>query len=128
VNDLTSQTTGMPNQRATSTSYKKGVSGNPKGAPAKELRLSHVIEKKMREIRNYEGYDEAVERVNFLAEKMITIAENTNDPAVLLSYIKEIADRTEGKPKQTSDVTSNGESITGIAVTFMGESDNGTEL
>lgn len=53
-----------------------------------------------------------------------TIAQELAYQAVInarkdLAYLKEVTDRTEGKSKQLTDITSNGESIAPILVKFV---------
>ena len=94
--------------------WQKGKpSPNPKGAPIKEMRLSTLIDKALNEMASVdvstrEGYEQIVSFRQVLAKKLVRQAvENKDD----LPYIKEILDRTEGKAPQTTDITSNGETL-----------------
>lgn len=104
--------------------FEKGHSVKSPGAPVKEMRLSTWIEK---ELDNQLGrlhsaeldlgmqeYTEEVSRRQAIAKRLVNMALHKSDHQLALQAIKEIADRTEGKPQQKVDHTTRGESITPI--------------
>jgi hypothetical protein len=102
----------MP-KRATSTSFKKGNTaalGNDK-----TLRLSTWIEKALDKPvpSTLKGYEEGMTYREYLANEILNGAVVAPDPKTKLDYLKEIMDRTEGKPSQNinQDITSGGEKI-----------------
>lgn len=98
------------------TSFKPGVSGNPKGRPVAELTFGHVLRTKLVSEYTSEEYAEAVAYIDAITDHMAKIAsDKSTDPQVRLAYIKEIADRTEGKARQAVDVTSGGDKIGGLS-------------
>lgn len=95
----------MPRTKPTPASYKKGVSGNPKGAPLKEETLSFWIRKALNEARTVEEYDEARTNAQAMAQDYVdqywkaqTIQEKT-------MVLDRVADRTEGKAKQSTELS-----------------------
>lgn len=84
----------------------------------KTLSLTALIEKALGRVipQSVEEYDEIRTYRMGIAEKLVDTAYHSKDDSVVLAYIKEIADRTEGKPKQYSDITSGGEPIRKIEV------------
>lgn len=50
-------------------------------------------------------YGKAVDKVQKLAKFMVKNALSTSDKKLALEYIKEILDRVEGKPKQSTEIT-----------------------
>src|SRR5262245_50295357 len=77
------------------TPWKRGQSGNPAGRPKKRT-VSEELRARLEE--QYPGRSDATYG-RMVAEALVTEAITGNVPA-----IKEIFDRTEGKPKQTVDV------------------------
>lgn len=90
--------------------FKKGQSGNPNGAPVKEMRISTWLEKELGEIvpetLSLEAYEAEVSIRQHLAKLMVLRAISPGDKA--LEYIREILDRTEGKSTQKAEVTGDG--------------------
>lgn len=101
------------------TSYKPGQSGN--AGNIKEHRLSTQLEILLKKANEGAGYEEKLNNAQALAEKVFAVAMSTEDPKTMLEYFKEIADRTEGKPKQSTDVTSSDGSLAPVLVKFVGE-------
>lgn len=108
----------MP-RRASSTSFKKGVSGNPKGRPPKKRALTNLLErggnvkiqteqgeisaKKVMVARIWEGL--ATGKMTF---GNISIALENDE---YISLIKLVLSQVDGPPKGEVDVTSAGEPI-----------------
>lgn len=80
----------------------------------KELKLSTQLDILLKKVNKDAGYEAQFSNAQALAEKIFNVAMSTEDPRTMLDYFKEIADRTEGKPKQSTDITSNGETIVPI--------------
>lgn len=105
-----------PGRPPVSTSFKKGNTaalGNDK-----TLRISTWIEKALnKQIQeldpsaNVEEYDRLLQAREFLANKLVKKAIKTKDDGMFNSLLREIMDRTEGKPTQPIDHTSKGERI-----------------
>ena len=62
-------------------------------------------------------------------KKVRTMAQDIAYKAVMnarddLNYLKEVTDRTEGKPRQQTDLTSGGNTINPLLVKFIGEEDD----
>ncbi len=96
--------------------FKEGKSGNPEGTKTKpkEGRVSTWLLKELDkqaklDENTKEGYESMVTNAQLLAEKIVKRALSDDDQS--LAYIKEVLDRTEGKPKQSTDITSKGEKI-----------------
>jgi hypothetical protein len=92
-----------------SKSFKKGnvaALGN-----TKELRLSTQLDLLLKKANKRAGYEEQFSNAQALAEKVFNVAMNTEDPKTMLDYFKEIADRTEGRPKTSVDHTTLGEKM-----------------
>lgn len=110
------QITSMPSKPgrpATKGSFKKGnqaALGNDK-----TLRLStwldKVLDQPVGDISTLSGYEAAMQAREVLVRKFVKTAVETEDPATFKAYFDTAADRTEGKPKQQTDVTSNGETV-----------------
>lgn len=109
-----------------STSFPKGTSGNPKGAPFKEDRISTLINKELDKIieerksrgegETYEEYVIKMTKRQKIAQSIVDNAISNEDPELKYKYENMVVDRTEGKPQQSTDVTSKGESIQGLTV------------
>lgn len=81
----------------TQTSWKKGQSGNAKGAPKKELSLTSILKDKMSQIPD----GETRTHNEIIADSLIHMSEdNKLSPKDRLYAIKEISNRTEGMPTQ----------------------------
>ena len=96
----------MP-KRATSTSIKPGE----KKALGNDKTLNVTTWLKV-ELENVEDYGEKMKVAKRIAHDFVQTLMTTPDPALKLQYFKELMDRTEGKPKQSTDVTSGGNPIT----------------
>jgi hypothetical protein len=79
------------------TQWKPGQSGNPAGRP-KSLTLSEAYRRELAKVDPHDALKRTFAEV--LAEKMIKRAKTGDVPA-----LKEIADRVEGKAKQTITLT-----------------------
>lgn len=84
----------------------------PKGAQIakgndKTLRFTTFIEKALERVipNSLEEYNEIRTYRQQLAEKLVDTAITSDEPGMALAYIKEIADRTEGKPKQSTELS-----------------------
>jgi len=93
----------------------------PKGARIakandKTLRFTTFIEKALERVipNSLEEYNEIRTYRQQLAEKLVDTAITSDEPGMALAYIKEIADRTEGKPKQSTELTGEIKVITPI--------------
>lgn len=94
---------------ASSTSFKKGQRANPLGRPLNELSFSLNLKRKLASEYTSEEYEEAVAYVDAITDQVMRIASDpTTEPALKLAYIKEIADRTEGRPTQRQELTGAG--------------------
>jgi hypothetical protein len=73
----------------------------------KTTKLSTFIEKALERVipNSLEEYNEIRTYRQQLAEKLVDTAILSDKPDVALAYIKEIADRTEGKPKQSTELS-----------------------
>lgn len=78
--------------------YHKGQSGNPNGRPKVEHSLTDLIRKKLKD-----QHPSGVTREQFIAERLLEMAESLKDPVALMA-IDKILDRLEGKPKQVSEI------------------------
>lgn len=104
---------------AVSTSIKKGQKlalGNDK-----TQRLSTWIDRELSRSMpapddTVQSYEDIVSKRQALAEKLVDTALKTRDDSIRLAYIKEIADRTEGRPQQSVDVTSLGKAVGSMSV------------
>lgn len=94
--------------------FKPGQSGNPKGAPVKEMRfherLKSVLSEKIK-TDTREGYEAELDRLDTIARNLVTLAEQSALPAII-----EIADRLDGKSHQSTDITSGGEKLQVIPI------------
>lgn len=68
----------------------------------KTQRLSTWIDKQLDKPAptDLKGYEEGMTLRQLLAAQVVDTAVTTKDPNMKLAYVKEIADRTEGKPVQ----------------------------
>lgn len=85
--------------------FVKGHDVKSPGAPVKEWRVSTWIEKEL----SVEDYNAKVTNAQLIAKNLVAKAK-ANDPDAL-AHMKEVMDRTEGKPQQNTDITSKGERI-----------------
>ena len=100
--------------------FKKGNSvakGNDKS-----LRLStwvnRVLDKQIKDLdsSNLDEYEQLMQARELLATKLVKKALKTKDDATFKAYFQEIADRTEGRPQQSVDVTSLGKAVGSMSV------------
>lgn len=91
--------------------FKKGDHANPHGRPPTELTLKFQIQRKLKELRDHAGYQEQVETVVAIADDIVETYFTTTDAKDKKAVLEFIADRTEGKPHQTTDITTDGESL-----------------
>lgn len=100
------------------TPWKPGQSGNPNGRPVNENSITYWLKQELARA-NGGGRTNAQN----IAKKMIVKAKSGE-----LDAMKEIADRTEGKPKQRTEVTGeNGGPVNqhfDISISFGGDDDN----
>lgn len=87
---------------------------NKDGAPVMEHRLSTWIEKALLELQEEKGYENKVTKAQILGSKIVARAMKEGDD--FMTVVKEIADRTEGKPQQKVDHTSGGEKLQVIPI------------
>lgn len=88
----------------TATKWRPGESGNPGGNYNHSPKLSNAYAKLMRmDDATYAAYvpQNKAEKV---AKKVLDLAEQSEELTELINALKEIADRTEGKPLQTKVV------------------------
>lgn len=101
-----------PGRPPVKTSFKKGNTaslGNDK-----TLRISTWIDKALDKPVDLEGYDQAMTARQAMAEdfvKQYFLATTIGDKSQVLDRL---ANRTEGMPKQSTDITSGGEKIVPI--------------
>ena len=105
--------------------FKKGQSGNPKGSKKgsyiKELSMSAVVRRKLSDIHTIDEYEEAVARVENIAEKIIHIAESTDDPKILHDFAVFLRDTTEGKPSQRVELAGDKENPIALVISKANE-------
>jgi hypothetical protein len=114
-----------PGRPPVSTSFKPGNKASL--GNMKEHRLSTQLDILLKRVNENEDYDTKLLNAQVLAQKVFSTAMSTDDPRTLLDYFKEIADRTEGKAKQSTDLTSNGKTIVPILGGLSVSGDNGNE-
>ena len=109
-----------PGRPPVSTSFKKGNTaalGNDKSTRLSTL-IDKALDKQLKDLNpnTMEGYDALMQAREMLATKLVKKAIMTKDDATFKSYFSEIADRTEGKALQRTDVTSDGEKMSVLFV------------
>lgn len=98
------------------TAWKKGQpSPNPKGAPQKDESISFLMRKFLQS--SPPGEEKSYKQM--FVEKVYLKAIKEGDA----SAIKLIWNYIDGMPKQTSDITSNGQTIAGVQV-YLPQKDN----
>lgn len=101
----------MPRTKPTPASYKKGVSGNPKGAPLREEQMSYWIRKALNSASTSKEYGEAMTQAQAMGEDYVKgywKAKTVQEKSMILDRV---ADRTEGKAPQSVDLTTNGKEL-----------------
>lgn len=103
-----------PGRAPVSTSFKKGNTaalGNDK-----TLRLSNWLDKALDKevVTTVDEYGAAITKRQLMAEELIQAYLDAKEPMVKKALFETIADRTEGKPHQTQDITSDGEKLQGV--------------
>lgn len=90
--------------------FKAGNNLNPKGTKVKpkEQRVSTWILRELERLQKIddstmEGYEASISKAQKIAQQMVDRALKDDDDS--LAYIKEVLDRTEGKPKQFNEVS-----------------------
>lgn len=91
--------------------WKPGQSGNPNGRPPKEWTWSGLIKDMM------DASEEDGEPVKIKIARALRNKAYAGD----VQAIKEIGDRIDGKPKQQTDITSNGKELTPLLVKFISD-------
>ncbi len=74
-------------------------------------RLKVAIAQRTEDITTMAGYQAEWDRLDALAEKIVTIALQSEDNKEAIAAISFIADRLDGKPRQQTDITSNDKEI-----------------
>lgn len=101
-----------------STSFKPGESGNPNGRPKRDWTWSGLMEESMDE------QDETGESYKKIIIKKIRTLGTKGD----MIAIKELFNRMDGMPKQSTDLTTNGKDLEAVLVKFINnENDRDTE-
>lgn len=97
------------------TKFKKGVSGNPAGRPVGSVSIVEGIKRKLMEIEpgNQKTY------YDLFLSKLFQKAIKDGDVKLMTDMI----DRTDGKPKQSTDLTSGGEKIETNQIIFTNFTD-----
>jgi hypothetical protein len=101
-----------------STTFQKGKSGHE--GVMKETTLSGQLKMILQRTGDYET---DVSNAKFAAQKLWDAFVEAQGLQDVVKGFEVIADRTEGKARQSTDITTDGEKINGIAVTFMAEND-----
>lgn len=83
--------------------FKPGISGNPAGRPKGSLSVVDAIRAKLQECP--EGKEKTY--LHYLVEKIMKKAIVDDD----VSMIKDIINRVDGMPKQSTDITTNGKEL-----------------
>lgn len=101
--------------------FEQGHNIKSPGAPVKEMRLSTWLEKELDEVLGKQKeaelgheYQAEVSRRQAIARKLVNMALHKSDQMISMAAIREIADRTEGRPAQ--------------ALKLSGDSDNPISL
>ena len=89
---------------------------NREGRPKGSVSVVSAIKKKLEECP--EGKEKTY--LHYLVEKIMKKAIVDDD----VSMIKDIINRVDGMPKQSTDITSNGETLQPILVKFIDGTDN----
>jgi len=89
--------------------FVKGQSGNPKWRPEKEWTWGSLI----KEMSQYDLWDGKQRKVR-IVEALLKKAEDGDTQA-----FKELANRSDGMPKQAVDVTSDGKELQPVLVKFI---------
>lgn len=99
----------MPNPNIAQDSpatFKPGQTGNPNGRPKKEWTWAGLYEEAVEE------KDETGEPIKkIIAKKLARMAKNGD-----IAAIKELTNRTDGMPKQSTDITTDGEKLNPLII------------
>ncbi|MCP3681660.1 MAG: hypothetical protein GY861_03125 [bacterium] len=106
----------MSNPNPVSTSWKPGQSGNPKGRPKKEWTWASLVREAMDE------EDETGQPVKKGVSRALAIKALTGD----VQAIREIGNRIDGMPPQSTDLTSGGDKIERVDIVTLLEKAYGT--
>jgi len=120
--DEKNKTSNQVKRKAPNPTGKGGFQDNPQnrsdGRWSKENSYSYWLNKfKSLSISEFETYT-SVRSKDDMSIAEITAHEMIKKSLKKLPEFKEVADRTEGKVQSTVDVTSNGETVLGNAITF----------
>lgn len=95
-------------QRDESGRFLPGISGNPAGKPKGIKHMSTLLGEAIRKVAE----DEAEPQDVLIVKALLSKAKSGD-----ISAIREVWDRLEGKPQQSTDITSDGEKIqTGVVI------------
>lgn len=112
----------MPKGSATSASWSKGKSGNPKGRPSSGMSLTELMKAHLEKIP--EGSEVSYKEA--FISKVFARAYEGNEV-----YVKLVWNYVEGMPKQATDITSGGKvlrmAITEVAAHMEQESDDSSK-
>lgn len=86
--------------------WKKGESGNPNGRPVGSVSIVEGIRKKLQEI---EPLNQKTFLELFLAQLFHKAIKEGNE-----QLMRDMINRVDGMPKQTNDITSNGQTLKGL--------------
>lgn len=96
------------------TQFKKGQTGNPNGRPPRDWTVAGLIEEAMEE------QDETgVPAKKIIYKKLVALAKRGD-----ILAMKEINQRLDGMPKQSTDLTTNGKDIEPVLVKFLNDKDD----
>jgi len=99
------------------TQFKPGHSGNPGGRPKRGWTWADLLEEAMEEeLTTTDGKKDKAKK--FITKRLVKMAIDGD-----LGAQKEIMDRMEGKPKQSTDITSGGDKLQTLLVEFINNKD-----
>lgn len=91
--------------------FPPGVSGNPDGRPPKGWTWRDLLIEAAEEQEEDPVTGEKTPIKKIMAKKLVAKGKEGDVPA-----LKEFGDRIDGRPTQQTDITTNGEALTGIIV------------
>lgn len=94
--------------------FKEGENHNPTGAKSVDQRISTYFKKSIEKIataKNIKEYDAAVSNAQAMSDDFVESYWTANTIQEKKAVLDTIMDRTEGKPQQAIDHTTNGQSI-----------------